>query len=294
MKSIKKGKIIYGGMVRGRRNFLLINLLFTAIVIAYIISSLPYIKARLHGPYDIDIGHFIANTETITIDSEFELHKREEKSINAYAFMETSYCDGDKYRFNTTFDSIEDPDINYTNTYKDPVTGEEETVVVLSVYLGRVGERSVAIITKGDDVPEANAPIRGVFNTHSRTILSELSKKVSEKGPYTISEYVYDTRNIEVDAENFNVTVSFISLLLLLYFYARLIRYYINPYLHPSYKQIDKYGNIEETINSIEEQFASDDVERRENAYYTTDWIMTRELFRNKIVINHCTRGRYS
>lgn len=293
MKNIKKGKIIYGGMVRGRRNFLLINLVFTAIVIAYIVSSVPYIKARFHGPYDINTQHFIANTETITIDSEIVMKKWEDKSISSYAFMETSYCEGDKYRFNTTFDSIEDLDIKYTNTYKDPATGEEETIVVLSVYLGRIGDRSVLLISKGDDVPEANTPVKGVFNTHSRTILSEVSKKVAEKGPYTVSEYVYDTRNIEVDAENFNVTVSFVGLLLLIFLYARLIRYYINPYLHPAYKQIDKYGNIEDTIDSIEEQFAGE-VERRENAYYTTDWIMTRELFRNKIVINHCTRGRYS
>ncbi len=286
MKDIKKGKIIYGGMVRGRRNFLLINLVLTVFVVAFIIASFPYIKAFFHGPYDMNTEHFLANTETITVDSEILIGKREESSINSYAFRETSYCDGDKYRFNATFDSIEDLGIKYTNTYKDEATGEEETVVVLSVYLGKIGDRSVLILAKGDSVPEANVPTMGVFNTHSKSVLSKLSAKIPEHGPYVISEYVYDTRNIEVDTEKFNVTVSFMILLLLIFLYARLIRYYINPYLHPAYKQIDKYGDMDETIDNIEEQFAGE-VERRENAYYTKDWIMTRELFRNKIVINH-------
>ena len=294
MKNIEKGKIIHGGMVRGRRTFLLINIILTGLLVIYVLSSMPYIKNRFNGPYQLDVNNFVTTTKDITIEDEIEMKKREEKSISSYAYMDTSYCEGDKYRFDVVFDDVTDTGIEYTYKYTDESTGESVEKVLHSVLLGKIGKRDVLILCNEGQAPVPGSPITGIFNSHSRVILSDLSKNVDKNGTYKINEYIFDTRNIEMDAENSNLFLCVLGLLLLIFLYVRLIRYYINPLSHPSYRQIDKYGELNEVVSSIEQQFSSEDVEKRGNAYYTTDWIMTKELFRNKIVINHCTRGRYS
>lgn len=292
LKDIRKGPILYKGMVRGRRKFLIINLIVTAIYILYLIRSAPFIAGKFHGPHELDVQNFLASTEDITISEVIEMKKRADKSIPTYAFFSTSYSDGDKYRFNVSFDSVEETGIEYTTEFENPETGEMETFVMYSVFMGRIGERVIPILSYGNVA--SDTALTGIFVEPAPVITADISKLTADGNALTINKYIFDARNLEMETENSDVVVMFAGIALLAFLYIRLLRYYINPYKHPTYKQLAKYGNLEDVINDIENQFEEENVYKEGKELISTDWIMTKDTFKNKILKNHRTRGRYS
>lgn len=292
--NIRKGPILYHGMVRGRRKFLIINLIITVLYLIYIIQAMPYIVGKLHGPYEFDAHKFMTSTEDVIIEEAIEMKAREDKSIPSYADSTTSYMDGDKYRFNVKFDSFEPIGIEYTTEIEDPATNEILEFVMYSVYMGRIGDRVVPVMCNTDMIPDSNIPLTGIFREPAKVIVSDISKLTADGTEIVMNEYLFDARGIEMGVEDMDVGIMIIGFILLAFLYIRLIRYYINPYKHPTYKQLYKYGELEEVINDIEDQFESEDVFSEGKELICTDWIMTKDTFKNKVVRNHRTRGRYS
>ncbi len=294
MKDIRKGKILYNGMVRGRRKFLIINLIVTAIYILYMMRAMPFIIGKLHGPYDLDVENFISTTQTVTLNEEIVMKKRADKTIPSYAFFDTSYHDGDKYRFNVKFDSFEDIGVKYTTEIEDPQTKEMVEYVLCSVYMGKIGDNAVPVMHYGDTMPNPDNVLTGIFLQPAEVIKSDISKLTANGTEITMNEFMFDSRNIEMEIENTDIAIMILGFALLAFLYIRLLRYYVNPYKHPTYKQLYKYGNLEDVINDIEDQFESEDVFMEDKELMCTDWIMTKDTFKNKVIKNHRTRGRYS
>ena len=294
MDNIRKGAVIYQGMVRGRRKFLIINIILTILYLLYISVEMNYIVGKLHGPYELDGVKFLSATDNIVISEVIEMKKREDKSIQNFALPSTSYMDDEKYRFNAEFDSFEETGIRYMTPLEDPSTGEMIDFPLYSVVMGTIGEDKIAILLRGEDIPKAGNKLEGIFTEPSKIILSDISKLTATNGEITLNEYIFDARDIEMGSEKFSVSFLFIGFAFLFYLYFRVIRYYINPYSHPAYKQLYKYGELEEIVNDIENQFENEQVYREGKEMMSTDWIMTKDVFKNKIVRNHRTRGRYS
>ena len=296
LKNIQKGKIIYGGMKRGRRNFLIINLIVTAVFIAYLTYALPYVTGKLHGPYEFDYDKFLSSTEDIVIDEEIEMKKREDKSVQYTAFSDESYLDGNKYRFNVKFDDLQKTDIHYTAEYENKETGKTETVILHTLCFGIIDGRKIPVIFNGEELPGDEAELSGIFTTPGKVIVSDISKLTADGSEIVMNEYMFDARGVEMNSESSDVTLTFLMLALLIFLYGRLIKHYINPYKHPAYKQLYKYGELDEVVDNIEEQFASDNIiyEREQKEFISRDWIMKKELFKNRIVKSHYKGGRYS
>lgn len=296
LKNIRKGKIIYGGMKRGRRNFLIINLVITIVFIAYLTYALPYIVGKLHGPYEFDYNKFLLSTEDIVIDKEIEMKKREDKSIQYTAFADESYLDGSKYRFSVKFDELQETGIHYTAEYEDKETGKQKEIIIHSVCFGIIDGRKIPVIFNGEEIPDGNTEFSGIFTKPGKVIVSDISKLTANGSEIVMNEYMFDARGVEMNSESSDVTLSFLFLVLLIFLYARLISHYINPYKHPAYKQLYKYGELDEIVDDIEEQFMSDNIiyEKEQKEYISSDWIMTKEFFKNKIVKSHYKGGRYS
>lgn len=281
-------------MVRGRRKFLIINLIVTVIYILYMMRAMPFIIGKLHGPYDFNVEKFISTTQTVTLKEEIVMKKRADKTIPSYAFFDTSYHDGDKYRFNVKFDSFEDIGVKYTTEIEDPQTKEMVEYVLYTVYMGKIGDEFVPVMHYGDTVPDADNTLTGIFVQPADVIKSDISKLTANGTGITMNEFMFDSRNIEMEIENTDIAIMILGLALLAFLYIRLVRYYINPYKHSTYKQLYKYGNLEDVINDIENQFESEDVFMEDKELICTDWIMTKDTFKNKVIKNHRTRGRYS
>lgn len=294
MKNIRKGPILYNGMVRGRRKFLIINIILTVLYILYMMRAMPFIVGKLHGPYEFNSVKFINSTKNITIDEEIVMKKRADKTIPSYAFFDTSYHDGNKYRFNVKFDSFEDIGVKYTTEIEDPQTKELVEYTLCAVYMGKIGDNAIPILHYGDEVPDTDIELTGIFVQPAEVIKSDISKLTADGTPVIMNEFMFDSRNLEMEIENTDVTVMILGFALLLFLYIRVLRYYINPYKHPTYKQLYNYGNLEEVINDIEDQFESDKVFMEDKELISTDWIMKKDTFKNKILRNHRTRGRYS
>ncbi len=294
MKNIRKGPILYNGMVRGRRKFLLINIIIPVLYILYMMRAMPVIVGKLHGPYELDYNNFINNTKNITIDKEIVMKKRADKTIPSYAFFDTSYHDGNKYRFNVKFDSFEDVGVKYTKEIQDPQTKEVIEYTLCTVYMGKIGDNTIPVLHHGDVVPDTDVELTGIFVQPAEVIKSDISKLTSDGTTVIMNEFMFDSRNLEMEIENTDVAVMILGFALLLFLYIRVLRYYINPYKHPTYKQLYNYGNLEEVINDIEDQFEADNVFMEDKELISTDWIMRKDTFKNKILRNHRTRGRYS
>lgn len=295
MKDMRKGPILYKGMVRGRRKFLIINIILTILYIFFMVQAFPYIKGKIHGPYNIDFEKFLSSSENVVIDDVIEMKKREDRTIPMYALSDTSYFDGDEYRFNLRFDSFEETGIHYTAEFEDPSSGEMVEFVRYSIVFGNVGENRFALLVNGSDVPEDGSLLSGIFIQPVKAIKADISNLVADGNTVVMNEYVFDARsNIEMGNENFDFWFMIFGFALLLFLYIRLVRYFINPYKHPTYRQLLKYGNLEDVIEDIENQFQKDDVYTEGKELIAVDWIMTKDSFKNRIVRNHRTRGRYS
>jgi len=294
LKNIRKGPILYNGMVRGRRKFLIINIIITVLYILYMMRAMPFIVGKLHGPYEFNSDNFLSTTKNITIDKEIVMKKRADKSIPSYAFFDTSYHDGNKYRFNVKFDSFEDIGVKYTTEIEDPQTKEIVEYTLCTIYMGKIGDSTIPVLHYGDTVPDTDAELTGIFVQPAEVIKSDISKLTADGNPVIMNEFMFDSRNLEMEIENTDVAVMILGFALLLFLYIRVLRYYLNPYKHPTYKQLYNYGNLEEVINDIEDQFESDDVFKEDKELIATDWIMIKDTFKNKILRNHRTRGRYS
>lgn len=296
MDNARKGKVIYGGMVRGRRNFLIINIIVTIIYLFYLINAMPYVVGKIHGPYEFNSEKFFAETKDVTLDKQIEIKKRADKSIPFYAYIGLSYQDGNRYRFNVKFDSFEKVKDGTFRDYTDPKTGEVIPKEFNAIYLGKIGDRSIPVLWNGFGIPPADADLSGIFTQPAEIVVAQISELVPDRGEITFNEYLFDARGIEMESEEIDVVCVFLGLLLVAFLFWRLARYYINPYCHPAYTQLQRYGacDTEEVIDDIESQFEGDGVYKEGKELISTDWIMTKELFMNKIAKNHRTRGRYS
>ncbi len=292
MKNIRKGDILYKGMKRGRRRFLIINIIVTVLYIMFMSRAMPFVIGKLHGPYEFNSQKFFSSTSDIVIDKVVEMLPREDKAIPSYTFLEYSYQDEVKYRFNVKFDSLEKVFDGISGDTQS--VGFESSYRFNSIYLGKIGDKTVPVLWDGSSDPVAGAYVSGIFTQPAKIVVSRISQIVPERGPLNINEYVFDARGIEMETENTDIPFAIMGLALLAFLYIRLIRYYINPYNHPTYKRIEKYGDIDDVVNKIEDQFLNEEVKRDGTEYYTTDWIMTKEFFSNKIKINHRTSGKYS
>ena len=256
--------------------------------------AMPFIVGKLHGPYEFDFDNFISTTKDITINEEIVMKKRADKTIPFYAFFDTSYHNGNKYRFNVKFDSFEDIGVKYTTELEDPQTKEMIEYTLYTVYMGKIGDKTIPVLHYGDVVPDTDIELTGIFVKPAEIIKSDISKLAADGTPIIMNEFMFDSRNIEMEIENTDVAVMILGFALLLFLYIRVLRYYINPYNHPTYKQLYNYGNLEEVINDIEDQFEADNVFMEDKELISTDWIMKKDTFKNKILRNHRTRGRYS
>lgn len=296
MKEMRRGKIIYGGMIRGRRNFLIINIILAVIYILYLCRSMPFVVGKLHGPYEFNEDKFFSSTQDITIDEQIEIKKRADKSIPYYAYIGLSYQDEKKYRFNVEFDEFKKVKDGSFMDYIDPKTGETIPKEFNAIYIGKIGDRNVPVLWSGLTAPQPNVEISGVFTEPADIVVAEISALVPESGNISINEYLFDARGVEMETENTDIAYVLIGFALVVFLFVRLIRYYINPYSHPAYRQLEKYGtcDTEEVIEDIENQFESDDVYTEGKELIATDWIMTKDFFKNKVVKNHRTSGRFS
>lgn len=294
--TIDKTGILYQEMKRGRRKYLILLLLFAALLVWFVCANSMYLAAKMHGPYPFDQTKQTAFLQTPlqTITKPVTMKKREDRSITSYAAPQNSWLYNRQYRFSVIFDEVTPTEIHYDTTVQNPETKQEETYVLQRVYMGKFGTTQIPILAYANQTPQAGQEISGLFLQPDKVIVSDLSANVGEENPLVIPQYLFDMRGTEMGTENSDPWIILLWLIVLVILAIRLIRYYVNPYKHPTYRQLEKYGELSAVIADINAQFASDEVYRDDNKELVTpDWCGKRDPFRFKITKNHRAKGRY-
>lgn len=294
--TIDKTGILYQEMKRGRRKYLILLLIFAALLVWFICANSTYLAAKIHGPYPFDQTKQAAFLQTPlqTITKPVTMKKREDRSIAGFASLQTSWVYQRQYRFFVTFDEVTPTEIHYDTTVEDPETKQPVDYVLQRIYMGKIGDMQIPILAYANQTPLAGQAITGLFSPPDKVILSDLSANASEESPLVIPQYLFDMRGTEMGTENSDPWIILLWLIVLIVLAIRLARYYINPYKHPTYRQLEKYGERAEVIADVNAQFASDEVYRDDNKEWVTpDWCGKRDPFRFKITKNHRAKGRY-
>ncbi|MBE7030635.1 MAG: hypothetical protein E7409_04305 [Ruminococcaceae bacterium] len=293
MIQVNKSGILYRGVRRGRRKLLAICLVLAAITVWYTAVHMVTLKGKFHGPYPFDEPHFAASTQTETFSKPIKMKKREDRSISSYAYMDTSYTKGDQYRFTLQLDNITPTDIHYDAEYENPQTGETELVTIMRLYLADIGGKQVPVMAQANRTLAAGDMVTGIFVKPDKVVRADLSATVPEGETLTVSEYMLDTRGIEMNTENSDPWIIGILLAITLFLAIRVAVYYINPLRHPTYTQLQKYGDISEIITSVETQAESDAAYKEDKSLIMPDWICYDATFKRVVVKNHMASGRY-
>lgn len=279
---MKKDTLLYKGMKKYRRKFLVILIFFAVLLIAFTIWRLPYIKTQICGAVDLDVNRFLSETETFSIDDVIELNRHESKEPESYYYKDISYWQGDNYLFKMEVDSLKETGIVYSNkiSVSENNTVEYESAVI---YTAEIGGRKTVVIASPHEKCEKS--ITGLLVKAPRAVMSDLSK--SEELPLTLCEYFIDCRGIDMGTESSDFTIVKIGALILILLFVKLGIYYVKPELTPTYRQLRKYGNIMDVADDVEAQINLDSAYTEDKMLITEDYIITDDTFKKKVVKNH-------
>ena len=286
---MNKGSYLYKEMSRYRIKLVVIFVLLFAIFMADTIYRWPYIKTEHMGPTELNVEKFLEDTEMITIDKPVVLGRRDRTNPTAEHFKATSYWQGDVYSFKVKLDKVEDIGKSYQMKQKAP--GQKQAAVedMYKLYTAEVGGRKAALLAFADQ--KISGEMVAALVEMEKPVLASLSETVGNGGKLEICEYVVDVRDLEMEAASSDYAFFWIWIVLLSIFLIRIVSYYINPKLTPTYRQLYKYGNILSVAEDINRQYEETETYRDGKKIITRDYILQRDWFKLKVVRNHLAKN---
>ncbi len=279
---LKKDTLLYKAMKKYRKKFLVYLLIALALLCAFAIWRFPYIKTKMFGATQLDTEEFLKNTQTFTIDGVTELDRHDPKEPDSYYYKAISYWQKNSYLFDMTVDSIEKTGIIYSSKIE---LNEKNMIEYESaeIYLAELGGRKIAVIALPHQ--KYGKHLTGFLVKAPKPVISDLSKKMSDE--LTISEYFIDCRGVDMGTESTDFTILKIWAAILLILFAKLGVYYARPELTPTYRQLRKYGDVNEIANDIEVLIHSETAYTENKMLITDDYILSDDTFKKKVVKNH-------
>lgn len=285
---MKKDGVIYKGMKKYRTKFLIINILLTCMFIFYCINKAPYLKAQWTEPEPLVIDRFLAETKTFVVDDLVELGRKDRKNPDASYLKKTSYWQGMNYRYAIEADSISETDVVYKGKVTAMGSSDFHYEDMYKLYLAEIGGRNVAVLAFADQKVTKN--MTACIVNMQKPILAGISQLV-EDSPLEISDYVFDVRGLEMEAETSDHEFFWIYLVVILMLYIKLIRYYIDPRQTPTYKQLSRYGKSETVEEEIDREFHLPSVRRNGKEIILDEFILTKGFMKLIVTKNHMAKN---
>lgn len=290
-QQLDKTGVLYHSLSRGRIKLLIIFVLLFVMFLCYTVSIMPYLEKRAFGAVPVDESNF-AVSGTVEVTKEYKADKAIAK-IYGYALKEQSYWENDKYFFSVKLDELTSSGLAYTasGAILNPDTDVETDPVAVKVDFINIGGVKTAVLSMGDAVVKKDMTVDGILTEISPLILENLSGVLPEGE--MISKYMLDIRGIDMGSEFSDILFWFLYIALLLFLGIKLVIYYINPLKHPTYKQLEKYGETAMVIQDIETQFKARAEKTAKDETRTADWIMTKKSFYHKVEKNFTAKGSF-
>ena len=281
---MKQYTILYGAVKKYRRKFLICNIIFLALIAAFTFWRLPYLKTEFFGSTELDEKMFLSECGTFTIDEIIELDRHDNKEPETYYYKDICYWQNGSYLFDIDVDSLKKTGIIYKSTVKisDNNSIEYESA---EIYLADIGGKKTAVIAEPDK--KYGKTVTGYLVEPSKAVVSELSKMDYGADGLELLDYFIDCRDVDMETASSDALIFKLCLIILVALFVKLVVYYINPSLTPTFRQLRRYGNIEEVAADIERQAKSPDAYIEDKKLITADYILSDESFKKKVVKNH-------
>ncbi len=277
--------VLYKSMSKGRIKLIAWGMIFLILSASLTVGYFDYVKKFFLGSTDIDIERFLNESNDIKVTSEYVADKKGfDYYINDFATKNTSYWQDGNYYFSIS------PVLKHEKlvVYKEDLQmgNEIKSYDSLYVHIIEAGGRNIAVFAEADvDFNNINE-IQGILTKPATSLLGDIAKQLEADKPLMINEYILDTRGIEMGMENAVLLLIVLFLLIGLFMVTKGIVYFIKPQLAPTYRQLKKYGDIDDIIRDIEAQIKGDNVQYEKGKIYTEDWILIQSSFKKKVEKN--------
>lgn len=285
-----KDGLIYKGMNHHRHLKIRSIIILTIILALYFASFKPYITNVLFGSVPLDMARFKADAETVVLSDGNIEEDKVNPVINAKVIKNNSYWQDDRYEFDITLENVDKTPITYTtkNTDSSYTEGSSKEVTSAVLYTADIAGVKTLVLSYPHDELKSSTVVTGIF----ASIPPVVKKDICAIGNYAESEvyeFMLDTRGIRMESEDFDILVFMVLLLAILFLTVQLCVYYINPYLTPTYRGLEKYGEITSVIEDVEAQLREKGISKvtRKQTAYTEDWIVSEDVFKLKVSKNH-------
>jgi len=288
MKNIPcKDGIIYHYVKKYRRRRLVTVLILVLLLCVYAFFSRAYLANAFAGASELNTERFAKEVQTREVGEEFELHRSESVQIDTYALKAYSYWQDIAYEFDVRLENPQSTGIVYTTQNTDPAA-EDLNMESAVLYTADIGGITTLVLAYPHNILQNGDTVCGVFTRPARIIEHDIAKSPLFDSDSEICAYVLDTRGISMESQFADIVFCTLLLLLILYLLIRLICQYVNPLFSPTYRGIDKYGNLTETVTGVEKELSGKVTNCRIKGKIVTDnWIITKDTFKLKIVKNH-------
>lgn len=282
-----KNSVLYKAMKKYRLKFLIINILATALLIAFAMWKMPYLKTKTFGASALDAERFLSETGTFTVDELVELDRHEAKEPSNLCTRTESYWQGDKYLFNIKVNSAEETGIVYKNKISMG-NGDPVEYPSAEIYLAECYGRTFAVIAQPGIKPTGT--VKGYLVDKSRPVISELSKNLENGDSLTLSEYFIDTRGLEMDTADTDLFIVRVWALIMILLFVKLGFYFAKPVLTPTYRQLRRYGDVLAVADEVNRQAVSADAYTEGKELVTKDFILSDASFKLSVAKNHMAK----
>ncbi len=280
-----KNGYVYRAMAFYRRKFLTVLIITSLVFIWFATAKMPYLRTWANGASPLDVERFGEECALMVIEDKVELGRKDKKSPDDAVYRSNSYWQDGRYLFSMELDSIGDEIAVYT---KEMAIGDKtETFVTGRVYTAYVAGIPVTVLANGNW--DKSLSVTGHLTEVQKPILSALTKNMKEGETIEIAEYTIDLRGLEMDTEESDVALFWISLVLIVLIWLKLLSYYIKPSRTPTYKQLLRYGDMETVEQDINLQ-AEDGYTENKN-FVLKDYIIEKSTFKLKISRNHMAKN---
>ena len=289
-KETPKGTV-YKSMKKHRLKFLVTEILLVAVLISYFCASYEYISNIFTGGVAFDEARFAKEAETIEVGETFELHRNDNVSINDYALRPDSYWQGNHYEFALNLTHAQKLGISYKN--QTTLSGSDETYDEISsnLYVADIGGIKTLVLAYPHQNLAHIESIDGIFTAIPFIVAHDVAASGAFKPTDEICKYMIDTRGIEMESERFDLIFCAVLFGIIIYLAAKLALQFADYHFPPTYRQLAKYGPIDEIEVWVDAELA--DARKEKKQLVTASWIVSEDTFKLKIVKNHMKHGKF-
>lgn len=282
---MNKEGFLYKGMAKYRFKLFTVNLILLLLFVIYTINILPYLKTAFQGPKALDTERFLKETSIITIDKPIELGRKDHKLPDMSLIKKTTYWQGDVYDFVIDISTLEP--VGKTFKSVNNMTGKEMDMYKL--YMTELGGRKIAVLSYPEDITGKN--VTANLSQMQKPIASEISKTLKDGEVIELSEFVIDLRGAEMGAEDSDIMFFWLCAIILAFLFIKLIVYFVYPKSAPTFRQLAKYGDIDDIIKDVDNQSKLDTVYKDGEMLVLTDYIITKSTFKLVVNKNHMSKN---